>query len=449
MTDAVSPAASATRDGFAPRPLTLVLIGVAIFLVSLAAFAPGFSAAKDVYFDETWYVPTARQWLADGAMLHPEHPPLAKMLIAVGVKMFGDNPFGWRFMSLIFGALTVTAVWLWALALGLDVALSLFAAAITLLDAIVFVQARIAMLDIFLICFCTLALAAFSAGENAKTRGDAVGWHMLAGYCLGLAGACKWSGFFLAFGLVGLKLVIVLLRYWRTRFEDARASDFYAPESPAIGVLGGAAAYLVAPFFAYFICYAPQMIRAHSVYEFVATHENMISIMTGKSADHPYKSLWYTWPVLYRPVWYLFEAPGKDAGGWSETGKAAAVVGLPNPFVLFAGEAAIVWSVFAGVVRRARAPLIIVVAFFAQWLPWAINPKGLEFYYYFYPSIVCLGPALALVAATLRRPWRDVFIWITLAASAAFFVYFLPILVSSIGVGPTAFEARVWLPSWR
>ena len=81
--------------------------------------------------------------------------------------------------------------------------------------------------------------------------------------------------------------------------------------------------------------------------------------------------------------------------------------------------------------RRARAPLIVAIAFFAQWLPWAINPKGLEFYYYFYPSIVCLGPALALVArGAASRPWRDAFVWATLAASAAMFVYFLPILVS-------------------
>src|SRR5580698_7156166 len=174
MTDAVSPAVSATRGWFAPRPLTLVLIGVAIFLVSLAAFAPGFSAAKDVYFDETWYVPTARQWLADGHMLHPEHPPLAKMLIAAGVKMFGDTPFGWRAMPLLFGAFTVTALWLWTLALTGDVALSLFAAALTLVDGVVFVQSRIAMLDIFLICFCMLALAAFTAGENARERGEAI-----------------------------------------------------------------------------------------------------------------------------------------------------------------------------------------------------------------------------------------------------------------------------------
>ena len=158
-------------------------------------------------------------------------------------------------------------------------------------------------------------------------------------------------------------------------------------------------------------------------------------------AGRPGRCLRYTWPALYRPVWYLFEAPGKDAGGWSETGKAAAVVGLPNPFVLFAGEMAIVWSAFAGVVRRARAPLIIVVAFFAQWLPWAINPKGLEFYYYFYPSIVCLGPALALVAATLRRPWRDVFVWATLAASGQSHAAFFLLKYALMGLGLLAYFA--------
>ena len=449
MNVAAPTVATAPRGWLALRPLNLTIIGLIVFAVSLAALTPGFTAAKNVYFDETWYVPTARQWLANGVMLHPEHPPLAKMLIAAGMKLFGDNPFGWRAMSLVFGALTITAVWLWTLALTADVALSLYAAALTLVDGVVFVQSRIAMLDIFLISFCVLALAAFTAAENARERGDAIRWHLLAGYCLGLAAACKWSGWFLAFGLIALKLVVALLRVWRARFDDARASDFYRPEAPAIGVVAGLAAYLLAPFLAYFLSYVPQLIRAHSLYEFIATHENMIAIMTGKSADHPYKSLWWTWPGLYRPVWYLFDAPAKAAGGWSETGKAAAVVGLPNPFVLFAGEAAILWTLYAGIIARARSALIVAILFFAEWLPWAVNPKGLEFYYYFYPSIVALGPALALVAAILKRPWRDAFAWGTLAVAALMFAFFLPILVSSIGVGPAAFEARVWLPTWR
>lgn len=457
MTAVASPVAPAPRAGVAARPSgwlaatprNLALIGPLVFLVALAALAPGFTAARDVYFDETWYVPTARQWLADGQMLHPEHPPLAKMLIAAGLWAFGDNPFGWRAPSLLFGALTVVGVWLWTLSLTADVALALFAAALTLLDGVVFVQARIAMLDIFLVCFGVWALAAFTAGENARGRGGAWAWHGLAGFCLGLAGACKWSGFFLAAGLVALKLFGALLRAWGARFEAPRPSDFYRPEAPSLGVWGGVAAYALAPFLAYFLCYAPQMARAHSVYEFIATHRNMLSIMTGKSADHPYKSLWWTWPGLWRPVWYLFDAPAKEAGGWSEAAPAAAVVGLPNPFVLFAGEGAVLWTLWAGLLRRERAPLIVAVAFFAQWLPWAVNPKGLEFYYYFYPSIVTLGPALALAAGALAPPWRTGAMAVALLATSVMFVYFLPLLASGLGVGPQAFEARVWLPTWR
>jgi len=449
MTAVAMPAATAPRGWLAATPRNLALLGPLVFIVSLAVLAPGFTAAGQVYFDETWYVPTARQWLANGEMLHPEHPPLAKMLIAAGVREFGDNPFGWRAMSLVFGALTVAAVWLWTLALTADVALALFAAAITLIDGVVFVQARIAMLDIFLMCFCVLALAAYTAGENARGRGGSIAWHLLAGACLGLAGACKWSGFFLAAGLVALKLFGALLRRWGARFEAPQPTDFYRPDAPRLGIAGGVAAHILAPFLTYFLCYVPQIIHAHSLYEFIATHQNMISIMTGKSADHPYKSLWWSWPALWRPVWYLFDTPPKDAGGWTETATAAAVVGLPNPFVLFAGEGAILWTLWAGVIHRARAPLIVAVAFFAQWLPWAINPKGLEFYYYFYPSILCLGPALALAVGTLPSPWRRGAAAVSLLAGSVLFVYFLPIMASGIGVGPSAFEARVWLPTWR
>ena len=444
-----APAAPSVAAWFAPTTRNLALWGGLVFIASLAAILVGIGSAKDIYFDEAWYVPTARAWLKSGEMLHQEHPPLGKLLIAFGIYLFGDQPVGWRAMSALFGALTLFAVWLWAFALMRSVPRALWVAAITFLDAIVFVQARIAMLDIFLMAFSMLSLAffTFSIKESAAPR-RAFGYSLAMGACLGLAGACKWSGFFLLFGLLAIVLLIGLLRLWNARFADPRPDDFYAPE--AAWTAGRTLlSFGVAPFLAYFFVYIPQMLHERTIFEFAASHRRMFEILSGHSADHPYMSLWWTWPALWRPVWYLFDIPGHQTALWTAANTASAVVGLANPVVVFAGEAAILIALWRWLARRELDAMIVAVAFFAQWLPWAVNPKGLEFSYYFYPSILCLGPALGLAVFREPRPWRTAAAWAFLALSAAAFVFFLPVLAAGIGVSPEAFTARVWLPSWR
>ena len=49
----------------------------------------------------------ARALLALSAPANIEHPPFAKELIAIGMRLFGDNPFGWRFMSTLAGSATM------------------------------------------------------------------------------------------------------------------------------------------------------------------------------------------------------------------------------------------------------------------------------------------------------------------------------------------------------
>jgi dolichyl-phosphate-mannose--protein O-mannosyl transferase len=436
---------------FAPTPRNLAAWGVVVFLVSLAAFLWGIEAAPNLYFDETWYVPTARAWLKSGQMLHQEHPPLGKLLIAFGVWLFGDNPLGWRAMSALFGAITMVAMGLWSFALLGDLRRALWTSAITALDGIVFVQSRIAMLDIFLMAFGTAALAFYTLGaKEARSPGRARAYGIAMGVCLGLAGACKVSGFFLWFGLLAIQSLVGLLRLWRVKFDDPRESDFYAPEAaPIWRPLDLFVAFAAAPFLAYFLAYAPQMMHERTILEFVASHRRMADILSGHSPDHPYMSLWYTWPALWRPVWYLFLVEGGSVPAWSDAHPAAAVVGLANPIVVFAGEAAILAAVYRFLVRREREALIVAVAFFSQWLPWAVNPKGLEFSYYYFPSVLCLGPALALVLFRGRGRWRTVAALAFLVLVGASFAFFLPVLASGIGVGPDAFAKRVWLPTWR
>jgi len=301
------------------------------------------------------------------------------------------------------------------------------------------------MLDIFLMAFSTLALALFTFSIKEADRPRSLGYALAMGACLGLASACKWSGLFLLFGLTGAYLLIALLRTWRVRFEDPRATDFYAPGSwPAMTPSGALLAFFVAPLFAYFAAFLPQIIQAGTPLEFIYSHARMFDIWGGVSAPHPYASLWPTWLWMQRPVWYYFFIPG---GVWSHN-PASAVVALVNPVVLVAGEAAILIAIHRWIVRRDLDSMIVAVGFLSQYLPWSFNPKGLEFSFYFFPSVMCLAPALALVVFRGAGPWRG---WAAVGVpvlAAATFLFFLPVLAGGIGVDAKGYYARMWLKSW-
>jgi dolichyl-phosphate-mannose--protein O-mannosyl transferase len=92
--------------------------------------------------------------------------------------------------------------------------------------------------------------------------------------------------------------------------------------------------------------------------------------------------------------------------------------------------------------------MIVAVGFLSQYLPWAFNPKGLEFSFYFFPAVMCLAPALALVVFRGAGPWRG---WAAVGIpvlAAATFLFFLPVLAAGIGVDPRGYYARMWLQSW-
>ena len=440
----------AAERGAAAPLRTLLVSGALVFALGLALLLIGVTAAKDVYFDETWYVPAAREWLKSGEMTRQEHPALAKLLIAFGLWLFGDNPLGWRAMSVVFGAITLFGVWLWTLALTRSNARALWAAAVTFAGAVVFVQARIAMLDIFLMAFLMLGLAFFTFSFKVAGRRAARIHGVLAGLSLGLAGACKISGFFLLLGLIGFVGFIALLRHWRARLAPTGPDDFYSEEIAARWSPGFAALALgVAPLASYVCAFAPQMVHAGSAMEFIATHRRMFQILSGHSADHPYMSQWYTWPWMWRPVWYLFLVPGLETADWSDAHPASAVDGLPNPFVAWSGELAILWCMVRALRRRDLNAAIVGILFLSEYLPWCVNPKGLEFFYYFYPSLLACAPALALILFNGRGRWGGVAPLAYLAVAAGFFVFFLPILAAGVGVTPEQFEWRIWFESWR
>ena len=106
----------------------LWLSSTALGLLSLALFLFRIGTPSDYIFDEANYIPAARAFLHhQGQDLNPEHPPLAKMLMAIGMKLAGESPAGWRFASAICGSLTLVAIFLWTYVLLQDYELALTA----------------------------------------------------------------------------------------------------------------------------------------------------------------------------------------------------------------------------------------------------------------------------------------------------------------------------------
>src|ERR1700712_2126507 len=129
-----------------------VLGALVIFIAVQAALLIGLSKPEKFVFDEVHYVPAARQMLLPAPqepMLNPMHPPLAKELIALSIRTFGDNAFGWRYPATLFGALSVVAIYWCGLALFAAQPPALAAAAFAFLNQMLAVAARTAMLDRF------------------------------------------------------------------------------------------------------------------------------------------------------------------------------------------------------------------------------------------------------------------------------------------------------------
>ena len=428
-------------------------VGAVIFVLALAALSVGLRQPGELYFDETWYVPAARELLHTGAMLRQEHPPLGKLLIALSIAIFGDNPIGWRALDCLFGALTLTGMYAWTLAMTRSMLWGVFAALLGFLGAVVYVQARIAMLDMFLMGFGMWALVFFTKSlEEGLPARRAFHWLLATGVCLGLSTACKVSGAFLWVGLLAIAALVALMRHWQASFATPGVDDFASPARwKGLRLAQGLVALITVPILVYAATYAQQTIHSGNLGEIFASHIRMHDILSGDPGTHPYSSPWWKWPALIRPVWYYFNIPGGDAETWSATLPAFGVVALPNPFLTLAGEMTIALALTQWATTRSLNALLVAIAFFSQYLPWIIDPKGLEFSFYFFPSLLALPPALAVACAGIERPApRRAMAGILLLGGAGCFVFFLPMLTAAIGnLTPDAFAARMWLPTWR
>ena len=414
------------------------IIAVILFLAAHFALLVGVTTPEKFYFDEVHYVPAARQMLEPvmpSPMLNPMHPPLAKQLIALSIRAFGDEPLGWRYPGVLFGSLAIVAMYLCGLALFAAQGPAIASALLAFSNQMLFVQSRIAMLDIFSLAFSLFAIAAFMQGFR-KERPHLM--FALAGLGFGLSAACKWSGLFALAVCIAIVAVIRLMQSWRTRFADGNALDWYRPDQwPGFRSYHFAACFVLIPAMVYLASFVPLYgLSLSGIWE--AQRRIFGDNTTTAIAGHTYMSSWPSWPFLVRPVWYLFDKIGDD--------RIAAVVLLGNPLLLWPALAALAICLRDWVVTRRRDAFLILSFYFGNWLAWAMLPRTLGFLYYYLPAATVAS--LALVYALRRGNSPRWLLWGFVAFACAGFAGMLPISAGFVGTSMATFNRLMLFQSW-
>ena len=102
------------------------------------------------YFDEIYHARTAYEIAHGMSNYEWTHPPLGKVFISLGVRMFGMNPFGWRIIGVLFGIGMIPFMYFFGRRLFKNRTWA--AGALTFLftfDFMHFTQTRIATIDVY------------------------------------------------------------------------------------------------------------------------------------------------------------------------------------------------------------------------------------------------------------------------------------------------------------
>jgi predicted membrane-bound dolichyl-phosphate-mannose-protein mannosyltransferase len=125
------------------------------------------------YFDEVYYPRSAVEYLrhqgtaGDLGVFEWTHPPLTKLIITLSMMLFGglnglgNTGFGWRFLNIVIGALTVGVLYVFAKYLTRSTLFASIAGGMLLFDGFHYVQSRIATPEITVAFFSLTTLYAF------------------------------------------------------------------------------------------------------------------------------------------------------------------------------------------------------------------------------------------------------------------------------------------------
>jgi predicted membrane-bound dolichyl-phosphate-mannose-protein mannosyltransferase len=398
--------------------LALLLVSVALRIVWLDV-PSGYGTGGTLIFDEYYYVNVARNLLGwpqgpdpskipypnavPGTDPNQEHPPLAKLMIAASMRILGDNAWGWRLPSVIMGSLSILLFYLLMKRASKNGKYSLLATFLFSFDTLIYVDSRIAILDIFTLAFMVLGFYLYFL----ERRG-------LSAVALALSTLTKIGGFY------GF-LVIVIFHLLR----DLRPSELVKKWRT---VLIPKLKWLI-PFGFYY----------------AATGFVLLLVLDRfASGSDPFSHMRYIYQytlALVRPVptgiesqpldWLLNQVPiqylGVSVSSGGVTYQTIAFWGVMNPFIIYLTVPAMAYALYRYDQRNSQLALFLLCWFAATYFPFfplSYLAHRISYIFYFQNTVPAVAGGIALTFSNKHVPRTAVIVYVLLVLVG--FAYYFP-----------------------
>lgn len=398
---------------------------------------------KGFVFDEVYYVNGAQDFLKYGVEvdgLKPEfvvHPPVGKWCIALGIKIFGDNEFGWRITAAIAGTLIILIAARLAHELFYSPFLTAVTAALLALDGMLLVHSRTALLDLFLTLFVLIA-AYFWFRQQF--------WFASAFF--GLALATKWSAlYFIA--LFGFITFFRLLRVEKVKV---------LPRTVIMRILQ----FGIVPVCIYVFTWIGWFVSgrgwdrhysSNALSSLIYYHKQMLDFHTSLVEKHAYQANPWSWLIMGRPTSFFYQTPK----GCGSATCAQEVLALGTPVLWWSATIAVAfligylsWQFYHRAVDDRLT--FILAGIIAGYLPWFFFQKRTVFSFYaivFEPFLILAIVYCAKIFIDRSRNPANAQVIILGFVAVVFlnFIYFLPLYLGET-ITYAQWHMRMWFPSW-
>ena len=331
----------------------LVLIVVTTLALHFAIIAN----PTELILDEAHYITEARGISENQTVKFQEHPPLGKLFIYAGIKIFGDKPLGWRFFSILLGTGCIIFFYFICRQLNLSHRASSIATFLLAFENMTFIQNSVAMLDVFYVFFMLGAFLLYLLRR-----------YFAAGVAMGLTVLAKLNG--------ALAMPVLVIHWFASKVHRSR---WFAMTI----VLAIIVFVVLLPLLEYIIY--QDFSKVPDPFHRIKTMLSLTGSITFENSTHESASRPWFWVINYKvmPYWWVPHY--------------LSAISPPIWALIIPAFGYMIYKA----IKRDEAGLF-GSAWFAStyliWIPMSLLTDRMSYVFYFYPTIgaICLGVGMGM-----------------------------------------------------